>query len=392
MLAGSYLKIGIAQGGTCWGQNNDRLVNRGGVVMNNLITSPRPDSGSIGYGFPVADVSEWTCLQNAADPQVRFEGDISHTWPNLLVSPGPFVTNHASLDAPARLQSEFVRGRISVLISIQPGASKTLSWGPGSLKLTRGQEISVEGRTMSFDDSLFIIDKSTGKKTWELHWDGSEVENESSQLIFREDGRLCVVEDFGEGWEKLYHDLIPILPKLSRTAEPAVQTQMILSSFTPNLIFAPSPNPSNSVFFMNSYDIKIGQEFRVGHLVLRQPDRKDKPVVLYGLSPYAQWVILTSALPLQMFELELDASQPYYGIVKWGGQGLGRCNDDRWNVVWTSSNEPLKMPIYDGDKAPMLAFQGDGNLVCTLSVDVSKAVILGAGNLCRWRSAMGVPH
>lgn len=317
----------------------------------------------MGYGYAVSDVTEWTCLGNVADKSVKFQGDISHSLPNPVVSPGPFVRDYTPLKKLGRLQPEFVSGRISYLIGILPGLSTTLSWGPGGFRITSGEVITIKDVDLIYEGALTVVNRHNGQRVWELWPEGNP---SGDPISFKENGKLYLERSSGP------KELLPYLPLVisdnDTGRDPRAnrsETKVFLSCTQPYFQIAPSPNHLGSIVYASNYDLPLGRQLRVGHLILKpQSNSGDGKVIMYTLSPYGQWVVLLSRVPGSRLGYQLKEDKPFSDLVRWGGQGRGRVGDDRWEVVWTSENPPANEPVYQPDKGPMLAFQGDGNLVC----------------------------
>lgn len=315
----------------------------------------------MGYGFALSDVTEWTCLENVVDQNVKFHGDISHSLPNLNVSPGPFVRDYTPLNKLGRLQKEFVAGKISYLIGILPGHSTILSWGPNGFRMSSGDVVTIKDFDLVYEGCLAIVDRRAGRRIWELWIEGGPSDG---TLQFKENGNLYLESKEG------LKNLLPHLPRV-RPDDPnrdpranRTETKIIFSHTTPQFQIAPSPNPSGIILYASTTDVAMSRQFKAGHFVLRpQAPTGDCRLIMYTVSPYAQWVVLLSRRPGSQMGFELNENKPFHDLVRWGGNGQGRVADDRWEVVWTTDNQPIPQPDFTVDKGPWLAFQADGNIV-----------------------------
>jgi hypothetical protein len=352
--------------------------------MNNLITTSPNSTGAMGYGFAVSDVTEWTSTDNVVDKSVKFQGDISHSLPDPVVSPGPFVRDYTPLEKLGKLQPEFVSGRIMYLIGILPGLSTTLTWGPGGFRIKSGEVITIKDLDLVYEGSLSLVDRNRRQRIWELWIEGSSPRD---SISFKEDGKLYLDKPAGS------KELLPHLPTLVPNRDPnrdpraaRSETKVILSHISPHFQIVPSTNQNGSILYASDYEVPLGRQLRVGHFILRpQSKTGDSKVIMYTLSPFGQWIVLVSRVPGSRLGYQLKEDKPFHDLIYWGGHGRGRVADDRWEVIWTSENQPSGEPVYQSDKGPMLAFQGDGNLVRHLSllfvVDLHET---SPGHLLRW--------
>jgi hypothetical protein len=225
-----------------------------------------------------------------------------------------------------------------------------------------GEVITIKDLDLVFEGSLSIVDRKINQRIWELWIEGGP---SGHGITFNEDGKLYL-----EGSPGL-RELLPHLPAVHVDENPdrdpranRTETKIILSSVSPQFQIALSPNPFGIILYSSSYDIALGRQFHVGHYILRPlKSTGDSRVIMYTLSPYGQWVVLRSRILGSQLGFKLKEDKPFHDLVRWGGHASGRVADDRWDVVWTSENHPSDEPAYKVDKGPMLAFQGDGNLV-----------------------------
>ncbi|KZS92430.1 hypothetical protein SISNIDRAFT_442200 [Sistotremastrum niveocremeum HHB9708] len=334
-VEGSYVKCGIAQGPRAFSHNGDGVINSGAIVMNNLITSSGTSTGSMGYGFPLVDVANWTTLGNVSAPSVKYEGDISRTLPNLLATPAAFVFDQPLKDNVVK-QKEYVRGRISYLLAVQPGRTPIRAFGPGEFRLRVNESFSLSKVRISFDEDgdVRIRKLPGGEPLWEMGLKGKDLGHDPL-FIFDGIGRLRITDHTGA----VKHDCAPHAPPHDPQDHVTGVPTIRISEEAPYLALA---NPVGSILFASHYIDRMGQEMRNGHYVCRPlPDGR---VLIWTLSPYCQWLTLRSKLPHQKLN-----TVP----VTWP---LDR---NQWEVVWSTPNKPREQP----DPKTFLAFQGDGNIV-----------------------------
>lgn len=320
--------------------------------MYNLIDSEPINNqfGSFGYGFPVgSDVKDWVCIGNISLGHVPYMGDLTKSlpWPNA--PPGPFVygdnspsvafTSSSSVFINDRdsyrgkviLQSGFMgqSGRISSLISIEPGDSRVLNYRPGQLLLESGQSITLAEISLAFDkdNRIRIRHRGNGLVLWEA---SSHATSPGQSLQYTETGKLVISSTQG-----LLHDLTPhINLKIEGSS-------LVISSINPYLTIS---GPKSSLLFASAYIFPQNRIFQLGQVISRT--YKDRTLI-YALSPYCQFVVLRSRqpnlpvppLPLAWPDKEREP--------QW-----------EWEVVWTTPKPPTERR-----NDVVMSFQGDGNLV-----------------------------
>jgi hypothetical protein len=357
--------------------------------MRNLITAPREDhlnKGTIGYGYPVADVTNWTCLENKSDPWVRYEADTSFALPDALVTPGPFVKDYTPVERLGRLQKDFVTGRVNFPLLITEGPNSVLSWGSGKWKMKLGESVRVRHIELGFDGSLFVKNLQTNQRIWESRPAGCA---NPSEIVFHDDGKLYVQDKSSGQWV----DLIPSMPRFVQQqrrpdCDPRhpVESRLVLSSKNPPLMVAPCPNPSKMLFFASAYELDFGIDLGTGNMIIRpQGDH----VVMFVLSPWGQWMVLRSKLP--NLQLNADPNAAYGGLVNWNPHDGRRMDDARWEVKWQIPDKPMRSPIWEGENAPKVCFQGDGNIVSLSPLRAFRHVscrlqVMYANGEVRWAS------
>jgi len=225
-----------------------------------------------------------------------------------------------------------------------------------------GEVITVKDFDLVYEGALSLVDRNSGRRTWELWIEGNPGQD---PIAFGEDGKLYLEKPSGP------MELLPHLPALIPNQDPnrdpranRSETKVFLSHTAPYFHIAPSPNHLGSILYASAYELPLGRQLRQGHFILRpQSSTGDSKVIMYTLSPFGQWVVLISRVPGSRLGHQIREDKPFSDLIKWGGQARGRVADDRWEVAWTSENQPSAEPVYQSDKGPMLAFQGDGNLV-----------------------------
>lgn len=338
-------------------KNPPEKVNYGAVVMYNLIDSQAINGqfGKFGYGFPVAsNVRDWICVGNVSLGHVPYTGDLTKSLPTPNVAPGAFVYDgnpHTTVfvssnsffinDADAYrekvvLQSDFMGqlGRITHLISIEPGVTRVLSYRPGQFLLNSGQSTHVADITLSFDkDNHIRIRQRRPDGNGLILWEASSRQPgiPEQYLHYSEAGKLFINSPQG-----LVHDLTPYIHSNMEGGS------FTISSLNPYLtITAP---PSHSLLFASAYIFSQNRTFPLGQIVARPyMDR----TIIYTLSPYCQFVVLRSKRP--------NAPLPTLPLT-WPEKE--REHEWDWEVVWHTPRPPT-----DRRKDALMSFQGDGNLV-----------------------------
>jgi len=366
-----YFKTGLGQGpGVWWTDNPPDKINRGAVVMNNLIDAENQpqNQGTFGYGFAVArDIIDWVCVGNVSSPRVVYEGDITASLPTPNVTPGPFV-HDVSPDnlvfAPTAmvnvkdsqphgkgviLQPEFryARGRISSLISIVPGASRILTYNGGQFQLQRGSQVFLKTITLIYgQDNIVRIQQRGGRHNGQIEWQGGPGPNAAGGLLkYTTGGKLCITSGDGQGSDICY-DFTPHLPQ---SVVPGREiAPLIISDSMPHISVATS---GESILFASDYVFCINRGFKVGQIISRSCVYGDDPnpwTLIYTLNPYGQFVALRSKQRAAMI--------PSLPLV-WPDPSQEGSWD--WEVVWSTPNG--RCP--DKDTKGVMFFQGDGNLV-----------------------------
>lgn len=331
--------------------------------MYNLIDAEGNDGlrGTFGYGFAVAsDVDQWICVGNASSRRVKYEGDISGSLPVPNAAPCSFIhdisdernVHFASVtQIPPHstgawngviLQPEFKhsRGRISSLISIQPGSSRVLSYQAGQFQLQRGQAIYLKAIVLKYDsDNVIRIQERRGNHLGSVLWEGGPGQHSPGDtLVYSSRGKLCIISQ-----SHIIYDFTPFIPL---DAIPEKELCIILSDTNPYMSVTTSGS-SPSLLFASSYIFPPNTGFAVGQIIARsQVYDKHSRTLLYTLSPYGQYVVLRSkhssgiipALPLAW-----PSSQSHWD----------------WEIIWHTPNQLTQER--DGDAK--MFFQGDGNLV-----------------------------
>ncbi|HEV7738103.1 MAG TPA: hypothetical protein VGO47_12135, partial [Chlamydiales bacterium] len=277
--------------------------------MYNLIDAEDTDNlqGTFGYGFAVAaDVDRWICVGNQSSSRVRYEGDISGSLPVPNATPGPFVydlsAKHVRFSSMAQLsldedswnvilQPEFRhgRGRISSLISIQPGPSTVLSYPGGEFQLQRGHAVHLKAISVKYDsDNLVRIHKNGNHNNSILWEEGPGLHSPGEILTYSPGGKLCIISE-----SRIVYDFTPYIPfeALSGREVPAIV-------FSDNNPYVSVATFGSSLLFASSYSFPQNRGFLVGQVVCRsRPYGNHHWTLLYTLSPYGQYVVLRSKQP-----------------------------------------------------------------------------------------------
>lgn len=296
VTAGSLLKIGIGQGTSVWWQQNEkRQISHGGTVSHNLITrdaslithsalSPssfppgdvKLGSGTIGYGFPVgSDITDWTCIDNVSENDVRYEGDISRTLPTFLnAAPGPFIHDRYGnkegdeVDmSKLRLQPEFVHGKIWGLLDIKEGPSKVLAYDGGGLTLRRGEKRQLHGAYIVFrEDAELCIYQDNGNLFWEAGIArrlGHGPHLEHASLQFTSSGKLVVASG--------NNLLLDLTPHIAAHLPPSPNNRPNAPRLTisSDKLYLSITSSTGNILFGSAYAVGRFSEFRVGKYVAR---------------------------------------------------------------------------------------------------------------------------
>ena len=368
------LKIGIGQGPSVWWQQDKKQICRGGIVSHNLITRITAKiahsssssynaglgplgTGTIGYGFPVgSDITDWTCIENVSEDNVRYEGDISGTLPAFLnAAPGPFVHDrfgHSEGDevdmSRVTLQPEFVQGKVWGLIGIDEGPSKVLAYYGDDLRMKRGEKLHLHGIEIAFreDAELCVYQKQDNGETYSV-WEAgirSMIDSrhpgfEHATLIFTHSGKFGVVNGHQPGDVLL--DLTPHVPlhlPPPSSGRPNF-SRLTFSTKAPHILIT---SADGNMLYASSYSSGRFSDFPVGKYIARPtPHMPGGGVLVYSFSPQRQFVVAHTRAELPT-KMEWPQDPNIYEVVCSIGDGNMNANDPK-----------AKMGL-----------QGDGHLVC----------------------------
>ncbi|KDQ10470.1 hypothetical protein BOTBODRAFT_492232 [Botryobasidium botryosum FD-172 SS1] len=351
VTAGAYIKVGIGQGPSVWGAQSVRQIERGAIVMANLIKSEGA-GGGLGYGFAVgSDVADWTCTGNVSEEGVTYSGDISATLPAgfLNSTPGPFIHDrhghNPGEEADSQslvLQSEFVHGNIRGLISIKPGFSSVMSFEPGQLHIRAGEAVSLKEVELALsrdDGEVRILDKRNGRVLWEGGARGKIRDRDvlsRATLKLGKSGKLITVDP--QNSDRVLHDFTPHIPSDTASSNSVHRAPtLVLSDKNPHLTIKSS---TGDVFLSSSYFAPRFQELQVGQFVSRPVGVR---VFVYVLTPQREFVVLRA---LDGGELQLPLRFPV--------------DTSRFEVLWSTGRGAQNDVV---DHKARFVFQGDGNLV-----------------------------
>ncbi|KAG8888355.1 hypothetical protein FRB98_007929 [Tulasnella sp. 332] len=358
-IEGSYLRIGIGQGGSVWftpSKDGPRNYNRGATVMYNRITSRGPDA-ALGYGFPVSDVEDWICMENSVASAVVISGDMSKMSRDprsLNIGPGAFVCSNVREGQGPRsssLQEEFVSGPIGRLIDINPGKSSYRVFCPGQLCLPMGQSLSLTDVELAFDwDGGVRVKKSVWDFSvlWTSGSAGRIGETTSALLIFEKGSGKLFIIDQGQ----VIYDLTPSIPSTVGTAPHLGGTFlkndemiMMFSDMQPNLMLASIVTGS---IFWAPMGYQVGYQWTMTEgdgLFVCQTSVDRRNTLLSTMNPLGQFVVLQTVS---------GATLPRIVPPTWP------LDEQVWRVVWKSHEVPTGA---DNDLRSHIIFQADGHLV-----------------------------
>ncbi|KAG9003234.1 hypothetical protein FRB93_011146 [Tulasnella sp. JGI-2019a] len=358
-LEGSYLRIGIGQGGSVWftpPKDSPRQYNRGATVMYNHITSGGQEA-AIGYGFAVSDVEDWICKDNLVATSVAVSGDMSKMSRDprsLNIGPGAFVcSNQREGQGPknSSLQEEFVSGPIGRLIDINPGKSNYRVFCPGQLYLPIGQSISLTNVELSFDlDGGVRLKRCTWDRSilWESGSAGRIGGTTTALLVLERDSGKLVIVDHGN----VIYDLSPSMPRtvgttphISTGTPKSEESIMMVSDTRPHLMLA---STTTGCVFWAPIGYEVGYQWRMTEgdgLYICQTTLDSQYTLLSTMNPLGQFVILQTVG---------GAALPGLVTPRWP------LDEKRWKVVW-KSHEVGKDA--ENDLGSRVIFQGDGHLV-----------------------------
>lgn len=116
IAAGSQLKIGIAQGPACWGDDVTDF-NFGAQVYSNSFSGP-----DISFGLAVAGVKSWTVTDNTVDSSARFRGGQPLVSLHLLALLSFGVVADVIILPPSQSR------RATATVSVRPSSRRLRSW------------------------------------------------------------------------------------------------------------------------------------------------------------------------------------------------------------------------------------------------------------------------